>query len=276
MKPADLVGGKGSAEPKKLRRIRTPRPSPMVGKSGKGSAEPKMLRLRQQRQGCDEDVARTGGKGSAEPKMLRLRQQRQGCDEDVARTGGKGSAEPKMLRRRPCDLGLAERCRWKGQRKAQDVATARNAGWDRCGDSQTCYVRHTTKMNKTELIIAHGTSDGMKKIAESLPPYDLLRAYREARATFNTPDIVLVIHQGNDDGFISTPRSAYIEQAFRRWSEVQRAAHPLARDPAHKRLQMPADALAFWLVVEMPEQEAVGCCAIGAYLHKTESPDLVS
>ena len=53
-------------------------------------------------------------------------------------------------------------------------------------------------MNKTELIIAHGTSDGMKKIAESLPPYDLLRAYREARATFNTPDILggAVIDQG--------------------------------------------------------------------------------
>ncbi len=129
-------------------------------------------------------------------------------------------------------------------------------------------------MNKTELIFAQGTSDGMKKIAQSIPPYDLLRAYREARATFNTPDIVLVVHQGNDEGFLASPRAAYIEKAFVRWSEVQRAAHPLARDPAQKRLQMPSEALAFWLVVEMPEDGAVGCCAIGAYLHKAEETEL--
>jgi hypothetical protein len=125
-------------------------------------------------------------------------------------------------------------------------------------------------MNKTELIIAPGTSPGMKKIAESIPPYDLLKAYREARQVFNTPDIVLVVAQGNAEGFQASPRSTYIEQAFRRFTEHQRNAHPLVRDPAHRRMQMPADALAFWLVVEMPEQQAVGCCAIGAYLHRAE------
>jgi hypothetical protein len=126
-------------------------------------------------------------------------------------------------------------------------------------------------MNKTELILAPGTSEGMRKTVESLPPYDLLKAYRDARATFNTPDIVLVIHEGNDDGFIASPRSVYIEKAFVRWNETQRAAHPLARDTAQKRHQMPVDALAFWLVLEMPQQEAVGCCAIAAYLHKADS-----
>lgn len=129
-------------------------------------------------------------------------------------------------------------------------------------------------MNKTELIIAPGTSDGMKKIAEALPPYDLLRAYREARHTFNTPDVVLVIHQGNDEGFLASPRSEYIEKAFIRFNEIQRMAHPLVRETAQKKLQMPIEALAFWLVVEMPEADAVGCCAIGAYLHKEDPAEL--
>jgi hypothetical protein len=136
-------------------------------------------------------------------------------------------------------------------------------------------------MNKTELIIAPGTSDGLKKIVESLPPYDLLRAYRQARATFNTPDIVLVVHQkdggflqGDGDGILASPRDAYVEKAFVRWSEKLRAAHPLPRETAQKRLQMPTEALAFWLVVEMPEHDAVGSCAIGAYLHKEEQDEL--
>lgn len=126
-------------------------------------------------------------------------------------------------------------------------------------------------MNKTELIIAPGTSPDMKKIAESLPPYDLLRAYREARHTFNSNDIVLVVNQQNEEGFQASTRSVYVNEAFRRWNDVQKAAHPLASSPAYKRLQMPEDAQAFWLVIEMPEQQAVGCVAIGAYLHKEEA-----
>jgi hypothetical protein len=136
-------------------------------------------------------------------------------------------------------------------------------------------------MNKTELIIAPGTSEGMKKIVETLPPYDLLRAYREARSTFRTPDVVLVVHQrdggflqNDGDGILASPRSEYIEKAFVRWNESLRAAHPLCRESAQKRLQMPELALAFWLVVEMPEHDAVGSCAIGAYLHKEEQEEL--
>jgi hypothetical protein len=135
--------------------------------------------------------------------------------------------------------------------------------------------------NKTELIIAPGTSPGMKKVVESLPPYDLLKAYREARATFDTPDVVLVVHQkdggflqGDGDGIHAFPRAAYVDKAFVRWNETQRAAHPLFREAAQKRLQMPTEALAFWLVVEMPEHDAVGSCAIGAYLHREKQDEL--
>ena len=124
-------------------------------------------------------------------------------------------------------------------------------------------------MNKTELILAPGTSPRMRKIAESIPPYDLLKAYRDAVRVFDNTDIVLVVAENNVEGFQAFPRGAYIEQAFRRWNDHQRAAHPIAQ-PAHKKMQMPVDSPAFWLVVEMPESGEAGFCAIGAYLHTTE------
>jgi hypothetical protein len=126
-------------------------------------------------------------------------------------------------------------------------------------------------MNKTELILAPGTSPQMKEIVEQLPPYDLLKAYREARRAFDTNDIVLVVATGAEvEGFHAFPRSAYIEKAFGRWTEQQKAVHPLSKEPAYRRLQTPMDSQAFWLVVEMHEEDAVACCAIGAYLHKAE------
>jgi hypothetical protein len=128
-------------------------------------------------------------------------------------------------------------------------------------------------VTKTELILAPGTSPQMKEIAEALPPYDLLKAYREARQHFGTPDIVLVVvarDTKDADGFQAFSRSAYIEQAFRRWTDTQKKIHPLARESAHKKMQLPRDGIAFWLVVEMPELDAVGCCAIGAFLHPAE------
>jgi len=124
-------------------------------------------------------------------------------------------------------------------------------------------------MNKMELIFAPGTSPEMRKMAEQLPPYDLLKAYRDATVAFNTHDIVLVVATGEEvEGFHAFPRSAYIEKAFRRWSEQQKALHPLASNAAHKRLQAPAESPAFWLVIEMPDQDAIACCAIAAYLHR--------
>ena len=130
-------------------------------------------------------------------------------------------------------------------------------------------------MTKTELIFAPGTSPAMKKAAESLPPYDLLKAYREAAVAFRTNDIVIVVATGdNVETFEAFPRSEYIKLAFRRWNEKQMQVHPLAKDPAYKRLQTPADSPAFWLVVEAPEAESIGCCAIGAFLHRSEPAEL--
>lgn len=122
-----------------------------------------------------------------------------------------------------------------------------------------------------ELIIAQGTSEQMKKAAQALPAYDLLKAYREARAAFNTNDIVLVVSEIQPDGFTAMPRASYIEQAFRRWSAEQRKIHPLTKESAHKKLKVPQDTPAWWLVFEAPDSGAVGFVAIGAFSHVVEA-----
>jgi hypothetical protein len=119
---------------------------------------------------------------------------------------------------------------------------------------------------ETQLIIAPGTSDRMKKIVQSIPPYDLLLAYRQARHAFRTPDIVLVVNQENEEGLMAFPRDAYLEKAFKRWTAKQKKVHPVAKAPAHKSLQMPLESNAFWLAVELPKEGAVAYAAIGAMI----------
>jgi hypothetical protein len=123
-------------------------------------------------------------------------------------------------------------------------------------------------MNAVELFIAPGTDKQMKEAAQALPPYDLLKAYREAQTTFNTNDVVLVVSALQPEGFTAMTRSAYIEQAFRRWSPAQRKIHPLTKETAHKALKVPADTPAWWLVLELPDSHAIGFCAIGAFHHE--------
>jgi hypothetical protein len=118
-------------------------------------------------------------------------------------------------------------------------------------------------MKKRDLIFASGTSTRMQVLAESLPAEGLFLSYQAGCKQFNTRDIVLVMAGPNSEVLLAANRMAYVDRAFRQWNAVQREAHPLAKEPAYKRLQMPADTPAFWLVVEMQENEMIVCCAIG-------------
>lgn len=120
-------------------------------------------------------------------------------------------------------------------------------------------------MGQSQLFTGPGTSDRMKQLAESLPPYDLLKAYRDARAHFGTPDIVLIVVPDQQlEGFNAMPRPVYVEKAFRRFKPEQLALHPVASESAHARLKMPVDQAAFWLIVESPKDDGVGHVAIGS------------
>jgi len=124
-------------------------------------------------------------------------------------------------------------------------------------------------MGKIELFLGPNTGDRMRQIAQSIPPHDLLKAYREASEHFGTKDIVLIVVPAEADGIHAFPRPVYVEQAFRRFNEEQRSHHPLAKESAQRRLTMPVDRPAFWLVVESPDDDAIGCCAVGA-IHRQE------
>jgi hypothetical protein len=127
-------------------------------------------------------------------------------------------------------------------------------------------------MRATQLFFAPGTSEPMQKLAQAIPPYDLLKAYRDATVAFNTTDVVLILAVKDEqvEGFVAKPRSSYVEEAFVRWSPVQRAMHPLARESAHKKTNLPKETPAFWLVIESEEKGAMLCCAIGSYLQDQE------
>jgi hypothetical protein len=117
-------------------------------------------------------------------------------------------------------------------------------------------------MIKSSLEFAPGTSEPTKKLVSGIPPYDLLVAYRNAVKEFGATDIVLLIaiKDGELAAFEAMTRATYVTQAF---NKAARGVHPMARESAHRKMSMPADIAAFWLVVELRDKDAVVTCAIG-------------
>ena len=126
------------------------------------------------------------------------------------------------------------------------------------------------RLNATQLFFAPGTPEPMQKLVQSFPPYDLLKAYRDATVAFNTTDIVIlpVVRNGEMEGYDARPRSAYIEKAFQQWIQrygeqgLQTHPLPIARESAHKRTALPTSTPAFWFVVQS-ENGGIEGCAIG-------------
>jgi len=125
-------------------------------------------------------------------------------------------------------------------------------------------------MIKSSLEFAPGTSEPTKKLVSGIPPYDLLVAYRNAVKEFGSTDIVLLIaiKDGERAAFEAMTRATYVVQAF---NTAARGVHPMAREPAHRRMSMPADTTAFWLVVELRDKDAVVTCAIGEVRYEVAS-----
>jgi len=121
-----------------------------------------------------------------------------------------------------------------------------------------------------ELFFAQGTDEKVKRAAQNYPPYDLLKAYRDAQAAFNTNDIVLVVTDGQPEGLAAYPRSAYIAEAFRQWGPERLKIHPVS-EPARKKLKVPQDLPAWWFAMQFPDSGAIVFCAIGAFSHVIEA-----
>jgi hypothetical protein len=133
-------------------------------------------------------------------------------------------------------------------------------------------------MIKSSLEFAQGTDETTKRLVQSIPPYDLLTAYREAMFKFGTPDIVLLIGAVDEEvvGFEARPRTAYIEQAF---NAAAKKVYPIAKESAHQKMMMPKDCAAFWLVLELEDQgkRSRHMCVIGEVRYSTsESPEFAA
>jgi hypothetical protein len=119
-------------------------------------------------------------------------------------------------------------------------------------------------MIRTSLEFAQDTNDATKKLVQSLPPYDLLVAYRRASSEFGTTDIVLIIGARDEEvvAFQARPRLEYIAQAF---NEAAKKVFPIAKESAHKKMMMPKDCAAFWVVLEMEDrgERRRVMCAVG-------------
>jgi hypothetical protein len=125
-------------------------------------------------------------------------------------------------------------------------------------------------MIKSSLEFAQGTDENTKKLVQSIPPYDLLVAYRQASAQFGTDDIVLIVAARDEEvvAFEARPRAAYISQAF---NEAAKKLYPIAKESAQQRMKLPKECAAFWLVLELEDrgERRRAMCAIGEVRYET-------
>jgi hypothetical protein len=118
-------------------------------------------------------------------------------------------------------------------------------------------------MLKTGLEFAPGTIDASKRvIGRMFQPEDLLEAYRQARAKFNTGDIVLAASDQGPEitymtrmGYTGHLRQVFGNRAtaFNMWSHS-----------AQSVVKMPPDSNAFWLVVDLQGADLPIMCVIFA------------
>lgn len=112
-------------------------------------------------------------------------------------------------------------------------------------------------MSDTQLRVglefAPGTTDDCKRlIGQLFKPGDILGAYRQARGTFKTGDIVLVTDERDPSGFEAQTRLEYVKKL--RLGLGLKAAKmmrvlTIAHKSAHAIMSLPFESEAFWLVI---------------------------
>lgn len=123
---------------------------------------------------------------------------------------------------------------------------------------------------KTGLEFAPGTTDECKKLVGRLfQPGDILGAYRIARETFKTNDLVLIASEQDPSGFDAEPRNEYVRRASGPGG-VPLLMRRLAADSAQTVMMLPADADAVWLVIARGSQAVPVMCVIFATPYEIE------
>jgi hypothetical protein len=112
--------------------------------------------------------------------------------------------------------------------------------------------------SSNSLEFAHGAArpgspeERIEKLVVGLvSPTELVAAYMNGVVTHKVSDLVLVIATHDAEVITAWPRSKYIESALSKCTKEQLAAIRLAQESAHRVVKLPAERVAFWLVVEV-------------------------
>jgi hypothetical protein len=129
-------------------------------------------------------------------------------------------------------------------------------------------------MLRTGLDFANGTSDASKRLVGMLfEPGEILGAYRAARDSFKTSDLVLVTSEADPSGFNAMPRAEYVKQVRQRMGSRASLMHPepaIWTTTAHAVMKLPRDSEAIWLVIERGKDLPVEC-VLYAVPYRTEA-----
>ena len=122
-------------------------------------------------------------------------------------------------------------------------------------------------MLATGLDFAPGTTDASKKLIGGLfTPTELFSAYRAARKTFNTGDLVLTVSEQDPSGFQADTRAGYIKKAMRVLGSKPMPIfmRGLVRQSAQGVMSLPFESDAMWFVVVRGLQAVPVMCVLYA------------
>lgn len=125
-------------------------------------------------------------------------------------------------------------------------------------------------MLQTGLEFAPGTTDESRKVVQRLfTPTEIFAAYRQARATFKSGDLVMRVSEQDPSGFEAEPRIAYIKRVSETSKGIPLLMRGMAERSAHSVAQLPFESDALWLVVVRGPQEVPVMCVLFAVPYET-------
>lgn len=131
-------------------------------------------------------------------------------------------------------------------------------------------------MRRTGLDFAPGTTDASKKLIRQLfTPTELFNAYRAARGTFNTGDLVMTVSEQDPSGFQADTRTGYVKKATSvlGGKPMPIFMHGLVAKSAQAVMQLPFESDAMWFIVARGPQEVPVMCVLYATPYESSVAD---
>lgn len=119
------------------------------------------------------------------------------------------------------------------------------------------------RMIGTALEFAPGTTDECKQVVGKLfTAPELMSAYRMARGSFGTGDLVLRVSQSDPSGFEAETRSTYVQRVKQLFGKIPLLMRGIAEKSAHSVVKLPFEGEAFWFIVVRGAKEVPIMCVL--------------